>query len=252
MSDRLNPRSLFFVFILFGFFGFFSFASAQTSASANPLNAELLSNIWYSTTTINENDQINIYAGFQNHSDKNLSGTAGFYVDNLEINKIKFSISPKSLIKLDSPYEALSGNHTVQVKILDLNEVQGNSTLPLSVNDLLAFESEKSGLNVKYKITKDIILNKVNTIANTIVNSIDKSTENLANLVEDLKKPETPTSKVLGASTGSPQTTKDNKAGTGFSFLNTSIDILAFLLRHWIWTFVSLIFLILLFIFKKG
>jgi len=252
MSSKLNSRLVFIVFIIFGFFGFFNFASAQTSSITDSLNAEILSTVWYSTTTVSENDSISIYAGFQNHSDNNLSGTAGFYVDNSEINKIKFSSNSKSLIKLETPYIATAGNHTIQVKILELNKVQGDTLVPIPVNSLLAFESGRNNLSVKYQITKDLVIKEVNNVANTIVNNIDNSTEKLANYVESLKKPVPSKTQVLGASTHNPQTTTNNTTNSGFSFLNTSLDALAFLLRHWIWTFVSLVFIILFFIFKKG
>lgn len=240
------------------FFGSYSFVSAQTSSTTIPINAEILSNVWYSTNIINEKDTINIYVGFQNHSDKNLSGTAGFYVDDLEINKVKFDSNPKSLIKLETPYTAVSGNHSVQVRI---TEIHSNSDASISVNNLEALESEKKGLNVKYQITTEVVLDKASDIASIVVNNIDKYASTLADTVEGLKTPVENTTKsqissqttkpgaVLGTSTNAVTSPKNV---SGFSFYNLFLDVLAFLLRHWIWTFVALIFLVLFFIFKKG
>ncbi len=254
-----HPVSRLFItgILLFLSFGFYTNVSAQTASSTQTINAEILSNVWYSTTTINEKDTINIYAGFQNHSDKNLSGTALFYVDDLEINKVKFDSNSKSLIKLETPYTAVSGNHSVQVKIL---EIHSASDASISVSSLQAFESEKKSLNVKYQITTEKVVNTATNIANNVVNTIDKYASNLANTVEDLKTPVENTNQnqvssstlkqgaVLGTSTRAVSTPNN---APGFSFYNLFLDILAFLLRHWIWTFVISIFLILYFIFKK-
>ena len=79
-------------------FGFSVITFAESSTSTIQINAEILSNIWYSTTTVNEDDIINIYAGFQNHSTKNLSGTAGFFVDDIQYNNQKFFDEYKKVI----------------------------------------------------------------------------------------------------------------------------------------------------------
>ncbi len=240
------------------FFGFYSIVSAQTPSSNILLNASILSNVWYSTTTINKKDTINIYAGFQNHSTINLSGTAGFYVDDLEINKIKFTSSPKSLVKLESPYTAVSGNHSVQVKIL---EVHSSSDISISMNSLQALESEKKGLNVKYEITNEVIIDKATDIANNVVNTIDKYASNLASTVESMKTPFEKTAKnqissqipkqgvILGTSTKAiaPSTNTE-----GFSFYNLCMDILAFLIRKWIWVCTAILFFILYMTFKRN
>jgi len=244
--------------LLFLFFGFYTNVFAQTTSTVQTINAEILSNVWYSTTKINEGNTINIYAGFQNYSDLNLSGTAGFYVDDLEINKIKFDSNSKSLIKLETPYTAISGNHSVQVKIL---EIHSNSDASISVDNLQTFVSEKKSLNVKYQITMDTVVTTATNVADSVVNTIDKYASTLADTVEALKTPVEDTTDsqisssapkhgtVLGTSTEAFSAA--NKA-SGFSFYNLGVDILAFLIRHWLWTFVALIFFTLFFIFKKG
>ncbi|MCX6702174.1 MAG: hypothetical protein NTX96_03215 [Candidatus Zambryskibacteria bacterium] len=247
MPSRFISR-LFIIGILFLSFGFYTNAFAQTASTTQTINAEILSNVWYSTTTINEKDVINIYAGFQNHSDKNLSGTAGFYVDDVEIAKTDFTAGPKSLIKLETPYTAVAGNHKAQVKILSIKES--------SIDNLLASESEKKSLDVKYEITKEVVLAKAEDVANNVVNTINQYTDKLADYVESLKKPtesansiskSTSQGKVLGTSTDN--VLKNDKKP--FSLYNSFIDVLVFLIHKWVWILAIIFLFIIYSIFKK-
>lgn len=235
-------------------FGFSGKLFAQNASSTTEINAEILSNVWYSTTIINEGDNIIIYAGFQNHSGKSLSGNAGFFVDDLQISKVPFTALPKSLIKLETPYLAIKGNHTTQVKILD-------------IGNLLASETEKASLAVKYQVTTSDILNTAGDVVNNVTNVVNNYADNLANYVESLKQPvtdvttqntdssttKTPaqiaqeklTGKVLGVSTENlgSTTTSGQKTATnwGIYFYNMFLDALAFIIRHWIWTLVIIV-----------
>ena len=248
-------------------FTFLHNANAQTiSTSTSQINAEILSNIWYSTTTVNEGDKINIYAGFQNHSDENLTGTAGFYVDDTQISKTIFSANSKSLIKLESQYLAVRGEHTVYVKILDIAEMNGNLASKLQIENLLASETEKNKLSVKYQITASEIINNAQTVTNSVINTIDTYAQKTADYVESLKQPTSNTAttntnpttdsqisqkltgKVLGISTENPDAkSKVQKTTPSWKtyIYNFFLDILAFTLRHWIWTAIVVILLIL-------
>jgi len=123
MRKNILSKSLIMITVTVLFFGFFVRAFADASSTTELINAEILSDVWYSTTTINENDSINIYAGFQNHSPKNLSGTVGFFINDLQIATTDFVASPKSLIKLETDYKTVRGEYTIQVKVLDIAEV---------------------------------------------------------------------------------------------------------------------------------
>ncbi len=232
-------------------FGFFGKSFAQTASSTDTINAEILSNIWYSTTTVNEGDNIFIYAGFQNHSGKSLSGNAGFYIDDLQISKVPFTASPKSLIKLETPYLAVRGNHIVYVKVLD-------------IGDLLGSVTEKASLAVKYQVTTSDVLNTASNVVNNITNTVNNYADNLANYVEGLKQPTTDvttqnndstivktpaqiaqeklTGKVLGVSTenieNASTSIQKTAVGWGTYILNWLLDALAFIIRHWAWTLV--------------
>jgi len=249
--------------LFFVFFGFYSNTFAQTASTTETINAEILSDVWYSETIISEKDIINIYVGFQNHSDKNLSGTAGFYVDDVEIAKSEFTAGPKSLIKLEAPYTAVGGNHKVQVKILSIKES--------SISNLLSSESEKKSLDVKYEITKEVVLAKAENIANVVVNTANTYADKLANYVESLKTPTENSSSdsnlafVSSVDKGlvsSQNSTKGAVLGTStknipennkkpFSFYNSFLDVLIFLIHKWVWIVTAVFLLIIYSMFRK-
>jgi len=271
----MKPKNILnFLFITAVFlFGFSAITFAESSTSTVQINAEILSNIWYSTTTVNEDDIINIYAGFQNHSIKNLSGTAGFFVDDIQISKMNFVASPKSLIKLQSEYKAVRGNHTSQVKILDIAEIGGSILNKLSTENLLAKETEKNSFKVEYQMTKEEVVKIAGNVASNVIKVIDTQAEKLADYVESLKVKaidtsdsssisKTPeqkaqeklTGKVLGISDENIGDTQngdqDNQTNKKFSFYNMFLDILAFLLRHWIWVLIVVVILVVYLAFR--
>lgn len=286
MSKSFLSR-LFIAGMLVFSFGFCANALAQTASATDLINAEILSNVWYSTTApINQGDTINIYAGFQNHSLKNLSGTAGFYVDDLEIKKVDFTASPKSLIKLETKYTAVTGSHKAQVKILDIKEIQDSETATLSVDNLLAKETEKKDFSVvEPQLTQEAVLEKVANIANTVVNKGNQYADTLANYMESLKTPtenspdsagvltnvvntaknlvpsqnknqEKVQGEVLGASTeyipdtsNTSDTSNTPNKQKGFSFYNPLIDIAVFLIHQWVWVLTAILLFILYLIF---
>ncbi len=276
MKRNFKKVLLFISVILLSFFSFKTFA--QTASSTTQINAEVLTNIWYSTTTINENDNINIYAGFQNHSTKNLSLTAGFFIDDVQIGKADYVASPKSLIKLSSAYTAEKGGHTAQAKILDIAEVGGSNIDKLSVDNLLAKESEKNSFNVIHQITQQEVINTAKDIANTVADTVSKTTdsvvktidtqaEKLATYVESLKTPaevsssdtktseqiakEKTTGKVLGISTENTHSASSTVKNTqSFSITNILLDALAFIIRHWVWTLIVVIVIVLIISFR--
>ena len=51
-----------------------------SAQNTDPVNAELLLPIWYSNNHPVEGDEIKIFGGFQNHSDKMIEGQAAFFV----------------------------------------------------------------------------------------------------------------------------------------------------------------------------
>jgi hypothetical protein len=215
-----------------------------------------------------------------NHSIKNLSLTAGFFIDDVQIGKADYVASPKSLIKLSSAYTAVKGGHTAQAKILDIAEVGGSSIDKLSVDNLLAKESEKSSFSVIHQITQQEVINTAKDIANTVADTVSKTTDNvvktidaqaekLATYVESLKQPtdfvstnpttktqaqvtqEKTTGKVLGISTENTHSASSTVKNTqSFSITNILLDALAFIIRHWIWTLIVVIVIVLIISFR--
>lgn len=258
-SDFKLSLSIFLI-VLFTTFGISNSAFAQTASSSEIINAEILSDLWYSTTTINAKDIITIYAGFQNHSNKNLSGTASFYIDDQEIYKSSFLANPKSLTKLETQYLALAGDHKSQVKITEIKEILNKSEIILNINNLLSSESEKKNLSVEQKITKEVVLEKAENVANIIVNTTNKYADSLGDYIESFKKPtkntknslvlkqNNPSGEVLGTSTINIKT-KDDEGG--FSFFNFLLDSTAYLVRHWVWVLSSIFIYIIYSMLRK-
>ena len=160
------------------------------------------------------------------------------------------------MIKLETKYSAIRGEHTAQVKILD-------------IDNLLASETEKKSLSVKYQVTTADVLNSAVNVTNSVVNKVDTYAQKTADYVESLKQPtednivilknSSSTSisgqissgkligKVLGTSTKNSQVTNTQKNTSGWKtyIYNKFLDTVAFLLRHWVWTFVAIILFIL-------
>ena len=240
---------------------------ADTATTTELINAEILSSVWYSTTTINENDSINIYAGSQNHSQNNLSGAVGFFVDNVQISKTDFISAPKTLLKLEARYVAKRGAHNAQAKILDIAEIDANTSDNLSVDNLLSKETEKNNFSVKYVITKEEIINNTNNMINNILNTVNIEAEKAANYVENLKEPSGDISsdsvsktlnsivqnKIVGKVLGTNIENTDNaekSSGNYFSIKNILLDGLAFVIRNWIWSLIIVVIAVLFISFK--
>lgn len=259
-------KKFFLNYILFPFllfFGLFSLSHAEIASSTSLINAEILSNVWYSTTTISEGENINIYAGFQNHSLDNLSGTVGFYIDDIQISKSNFIANPKSLIKFEANYKPVRGVHTAQAKILDIAE-EGINTNKLSIDNLLSKQTEKDRFSVSYKI--EVIdkkpIDKVEDVALNIKKSIDNEAESLATQLESYKKPiqiisdinektnQLTQGKTSGTVIKNSSSEKNNKTESGTPITNTLIDAGAFVIRKWMYSFATIIAVILFIVFK--
>ena len=231
------------------------------SASTTPttINARILPTVWYSTLSVNDGDSIKIYAGIQNNSGINFTGTATFYVDDKEILHSPFSSTADSLKDVSVDWVANPGAHSVQVKIL---------TSLASDKALVSYESETSSVNIVPKITAQAVQTAALNTASDIVSKVDDLANSLADTIDSFKKPADPTvdsntsgagiskvitttaskkGSVLGTSTssrGSPTTDNNQSADSVF---NMCIGLLSFLVRNWMWTLLG-IFILFLFI----
>jgi hypothetical protein len=192
----MKKKLLFLTTVLFLFLSTSSSAFAQTATSTAPspvekINAGILSDVWFSTTTVSEKETMKIFSGFQNNSNKDLSGTATFFVDDLQTAQLVFNANSKSLIQLEASYTTVEGKHSVQVKISEIKET-GNVAKTLSVGDLIASESSKKSFTVKKIITPETIIQTIADTAVTAYKKVDTFAEDLATYVESFKKPATP------------------------------------------------------------
>lgn len=249
----MNKKLLFFIIALcISFFPFNSFAQTASSTPVK-INARILPTIWYSTLSVNDGDSIRIYAGIQNNSGIDFSGTAIFYVDDEEISKKTFASEKDSLKDIDVNWVANPGTHSVQVKI---------STNLSSSKELVSYESDKSRISITRKVTLEEVKETTLNTASNIVNKVDELTSNLAQKIESYKQPidndvrgieATSTinkGRVLGVSTSSISDYKSSN--TTKSILNMFLDFLAFFVRNWKWTVFGIIILIVVIKIKKS
>lgn len=232
-------------------------------ASSTPvqINARILPLIWYSTLSINDGDSVKIYAGIQNNSGIDFTGTATFYVDDKNISDSPFTSLNDSLKDVSANWAVEPGSHNIQVKIA--------TSLPPD-KTLVSYESAKSSINITRKITQEVIKDTVINTISYVISKIDEVAVPLVNKIEGLKKPidddttenttiqnadvYNPTQKkndaVLGASTSSIPNSKTNNNKTN-SIFNKAVDGLAFLVKNWLWT-LGVIVLLLLIIKIRG
>jgi hypothetical protein len=192
----MKKKLLFLAAISFLFLGTSSGAFAQTATSTTPsptekINAGILSDVWFSTTTISEKETMKIFSGFQNNSNRNLSGTATFFIDDTQTAQLTFNSNSKSLIQLEASYTTVEGKHSAQVKITEIKET-GNVAKTLSVGDLLASESSKKSFTVKKIVTPETIIQTIADTAVTAYKTVDTFANDLAEYVESFKKTTTP------------------------------------------------------------
>jgi len=228
-------------------------ASAEV-ASSTPvqINARILPLIWYSTLSINDGDGVKIYAGIQNNSGIDFTGTATFYIDDKIISDSPFNSLNDSLKDVSANWAVEPGSHNIQVKVV--------TSLPPD-KALVSYESAKSSINITRKITQEVVKDTVINTISYVISKIDEVAIPLVNKIESLKKPVdddvaenitvqnadvyNPTQKnnnaVLGVSTSSIPNSKTN------SIFNKAVDGLAFLVKNWLWTLgvVVLLFLII-------
>jgi len=273
---------LFLVTAIFLFFSFSVGVFAQSDTSSPVIiNAGILSDVWYSTTTsVTEKDTVSIYSAFQNQTNKTLTGTADFFVDDTKISSVDFIAGTKTLIKLETQYSTVSGGHSVQVKISKIQEAGSNAIGP---QNLLAFETAKKDLLVMAP-PRDIAQTVTGTLQ-TVYTAINNYANGLATQVESFRQPQ-----VLGTSTemvttplsnnskntttvskgkisaSNPQkgsTTVSTLQNNGKATVNTDngqknetpgistpfnmmLDIATFLILHWLWVFLAIIALYLI------
>jgi hypothetical protein len=271
---RKNFTILFFV-VIFSFLGGSLKVLAQdASSTATTINARILPTVWYSTLSVNDGDSIKIYAGTQNNSDINFTGTATFYVDDKEISTSSFSSTIDSLKDVSTDWAASSGAHNIQVKI--------STSLPAN-KILVSNSSDVSNINIIQKvtpITTEAVETTVLNTASTIISKTDDLANTLADNIDNLKKPivadnssinlnttkgnttsttSTTSSQkkngiVLGASTGPKVDTNNSTTASNspmdFVF-NFCLGILSFLVRNWKWSLGGIVILFLLFKFFR-
>ncbi len=218
---------------------FFLAGSGLTAyAQSTPiLNAGLVSDIWYSSSSVTEGDIIKIYSGVYNSSQSKVTGMVTYFVDAIEVGKTTFSSEPKSLIQIETGWTATAGDHKVKVKI---------ST---STANLAQIESNEEWLSVQKKITKESVQKDVQSVVKKAVATIDPIAEKIADNIDGLKD-KLGVDTVVGNSTS---TDRDKRKITDSDLskvnkiknkvLGGLIDGSSYIVRHWIWSIPVIILL---------
>jgi len=211
--------------------------SAQETA---PVNAGLLLSIWYSNNQPIEGNEIKIFGGFQNHSDKTIEGQAVFFVDGENIFMQKFVSKPGTLIELEGVWKATGGGHKIQIRLTEVDA------------EILSLESEEAGLNVKRIINKEKVLEFAQETSENLVEKIDNVTQTLSSKILELKKTD-PTQKI----TQSPERSdlkhefprsdlEEQKSEPTRSVYNLALSFLSASVLHWKLTLGAIVLLLLI------
>lgn len=107
----INKNKIF-IFILFTvFFPLCTYAADQ------PLNAGLVSGLWFSKTPFFVGDTVRIYTAFQNQSGLDLNGEIVFYDGQTEIARREFNSINGQLIQNWADWKVTYGDHNIHIKI---------------------------------------------------------------------------------------------------------------------------------------
>lgn len=209
------------------------YALAQT---AEKINARILPTIWQSSLYILAGDEISIYAGIQNNSGLDFSGSVTFHVDDAEIAKVSFYSSSESLQEIGAKWTATGeGKHVAWAEVaVDLPEGK----------ELLSYESDRSAFEVvemPEALTFELAKEKVETILSAAADKVDEVAETLALKLESLKKPVPPEGSPV-----EPTTSANNLLAYAY---NSGLDIISFLLRQWKWALAGAAVLTIIFSF---
>ncbi len=244
---KCHKKFLILLFVIF----FASFGTTLHAQEISPaLNAGVVSDIWYSPTTVYEGDQVKIYSGVYNSSEVRITGKASYFIDAEEIQKVPFVSDPKSLVQIEAHWTATSGDHKIQIKIAT------------STKSLSKIESNEAELSVQRRITKESLQRDATNFLTKTVEVIDPYAQKLAGNIEELGNSLNTSDTDKNIKINSPKNQKTKTATTTdltkdtrslMSLTNTllksALDGAGFLVRHWAWTLFGIV--IIYFIIKR-
>ena len=135
VSSIYMRRNLSVFFILCGLLLLPSVVLAQKKINSFGI---IKSTIWYSKDPFFAGDSVRIYSGLFNGSDQDITGVAGFYVNNILVGSRDFSLPGGGVFEhIWADWLAFPGEHTVSVKITSavIDPKIGEST-PILLADL--------------------------------------------------------------------------------------------------------------------
>jgi len=286
---KLSLNSTIFAITIF-LFGIF-YCNSSAFAADSKINAGILSDIWFSSLTLDKDQSVIVYSSFQNSEESDLSGTVSFWINENKINTLDFNAVSKKIIKLESPWNTEVGDFEIKIVIDSL--VQNGAQI--NPQDLIKKEA-KLKIKINRKIDIEYITGVGANVYNNAVKTIDRIVENTNERLEGVKARDTSINGTVAGiqytndDTGSDRATNGTVAGiqytnddTGSSWANEGnkatsneniqvkkddiesaknsslsslknifIEIVQFLLKHWQITSITLLALLVLWFFRRS
>lgn len=219
------------------------------------INAQILPTIWYSSLDAKEGDKLRIYAGIQNNSGLQFSGSVMFYVDDAKIGEVPFTSESETLKEISAEWTAILGKHLFQAKL--------QAKLPEG-KAFLSSESDKTSFEISEPLTLEKVQADALKTLLAVEEKIDEAAKVFADKLESMKSSaveENPVkiiaskfvpTKYLASGTSSAAAAGGEVGNDALlaSVLNSSLNLASILIRNWPWTLAGLALLYLFFKFS--
>lgn len=142
------------------------------------------SNVWFSKEKLNADDSVKIYTALWNGEKEELKAKIEFYDENVLLGMRDISVSPDQIKEVSVIWKVTSGDHVIYAKIISSS--LNNNSIILNNN-----QTEKSRFFVPVLIKGEEGNNL--TTSGVIKNKIEKTGENIENVISDTfsdKKPD--------------------------------------------------------------
>lgn len=272
------------IIVLFSCISFVSFADTSK------INAGLLSDIWFSSLNLEYKQDVIIYTSFQNTFEKEITIEAEFFINEESLGKTSIVVPSDSVKKISHPWNVKAGKFDIMVRItqISIDSVQ-YSPGQLIKSETSAKIKVNRQIDIEY-VTEigTQVFNSVVTTVNTLTDTANQKLESLksptsnnsnnSNSSGDLvtgdvagyeyeredslinnegtvagieyeREDDGPQGQIAG---GEGYEGEDKGiTGSSFSFKNTAISILQFMLSFWYIIFPFLVILIIWWMLRK-
>jgi len=170
-----------FVLGLFFLAGIFSFNNVALAADSK-INAGILSDVWFSSLSIDQDQDVTIYSSFQNSENYDLSGKATFWINDDKIETVDFDVRDGRVIKLESNWVSEIGDFEIKIIIDSLM----NGDEEINPDNLIKKET-----SIKIEINRNIDIEYITEVSSNVYNNtvkkINKIVESANQKLENAK-----------------------------------------------------------------